>query len=223
VIAVDARVKVEAVPAEGRRGAGHPRFAVRPYPCEWRRTATLEDGRSVRIRPVRPEDEPLFTAFFRRVSPEDLRLRFFAPIRDFSHAVVARLVQIDYARAIAFVALDPASGEMMGSVRLVTDANGDKGEYAILVRSDLKGLGLGWELMRLMIEWARHEGIRTVGGQVLRENAVMLAMCRKLGFAVRSDPDDADLMEVRLSVEAAAEPARLAEPAQLAEPTPLPA
>jgi acetyltransferase len=77
--------------------------------------------------------------------------------------------------------------------------------------------------MRLMIEWARHEGIRTVEGQVLRENAVMLAMCRKLGFAVRSDPDDADLMEVRLSVEAAAEPARLAEPAQLAEPTPLPA
>jgi acetyltransferase len=83
----------------------------------------------------------LFTAFFRRVSPEDLRLRFFAPIRDFSHAFVARLVQIDYARAIAFVALDPASGEMMGSVRLVTDANGDKGEYAILVRSDLKASG----------------------------------------------------------------------------------
>jgi acetyltransferase len=100
VIAVDARVKVDAV-APARRGTGHPRFAVRPYPCEWKRTVTLVDGRSVRIRPVRPEDEPLFVDFFRRVSPEDLRLRFFAPIRDFSHTFVARLVQIDYARAIA--------------------------------------------------------------------------------------------------------------------------
>jgi acetyltransferase len=195
--------------APARRGTGHPRFAVRPYPCEWQRTVTLVDGRSVRIRPVRPEDEPLFVDFFRRVSPEDLRLRFFAPIRDFSHTFVARLVQIDYARAIAFVAIDPASGEMMGSVRLVSDANGETGEYAILVRSDLKGFGLGWELMRLMIEWARHEGLRTVEGQVLRENAVMLAMCRKLGFQLRSDPDDADLMGVKLSVNAETEPALL--------------
>lgn len=208
VIAVDARVKVEAV-AEGRRGAGHPRFAVRPYPSEWRRSATLSDGRRVAIRPVRPQDESLFVSFFQRVSPDDLRLRFFAPIRDFSHAFVARLVQIDYARAIAFVAVDPASGEMMGSVRLVADANNERGEYAILVRSDIKGLGLGWELMRLMIEWARHEGLSVVEGQVLRENTVMLAMCRKLGFAVRSDPADAEIMEVKLSVAASPEPARL--------------
>jgi acetyltransferase len=98
---------------------------------------------------------------------------------------------------------------MMGSVRLVSDASGETGEYAILVRSDLNGFGLGWELMRLMIEWARHEGLRTVEGQVLRENAVMLTMCRKLGFQLRSDPDDADLMEVKLSVDAETEPALL--------------
>ena len=182
------------------------RFAVRPYPSEWERGLTLRDGRKVFIRPVRPEDEPLFEAFFRRVTDEDLRLRFFAPVRDFSHAFLARLVQIDYARAIAMVALDVATGEMMGAVRLHADANLATGEYAILMRSDLKGLGLGWELMRLMIAWARAEGLQVVEGQVLRENRVMLAMCRRLGFAIRPDPHDPDIQVVTLPVAEIAEP-----------------
>jgi acetyltransferase len=203
VIAVDARVAVAPEPA--RRGQGHPRFAVRPYPKEWERSVTARDGRRVFVRPVRPEDEGLFLDFLGKVTNEDLRLRFFAPIRDFSHAFLARLIQIDYARAIAFVALDAESGAMMGVVRLHADANGETGEYAILMRSDLKGLGLGWELMRLMIEWARAEGLKVVEGQVLRENTVMLDMCRRLGFAIRGDPDDRDIQIVTLPVKGAGE------------------
>jgi acetyltransferase len=203
VIAVDARVAV--APSEERRGRGHPRFAVRPYPKEWERSVTARDGRRVFVRPVRPEDEGLFLDFLGKVTNEDLRLRFFAPIRDFSHAFLARLIQIDYARAIAFVALDAESGAMMGVVRLHADANGETGEYAILMRSDLKGLGLGWELMRLMIEWARAEGLKVVEGQVLRENTVMLDMCRRLGFAIRGDPDDRDIQIVTLPVMGAGE------------------
>jgi acetyltransferase len=199
VVAVDARVAVAPEP-EGRKGQGHPRFAVRPYPVEWERRITLPGGRAVLVRPVRPEDEALFRAFFGRVSAEDLRLRFFAPVRDFSHAFLARLTQIDYARAIAFVAIDPDSGDMMGAVRLHADANHETGEYAILLRSDLKGLGLGWELMRLMIEWARAEGLATIEGQVLRENTTMLEMCRRLGFSVRGDPDEPDIVVVTLPV-----------------------
>ncbi len=118
-------------------------------------------------------------------------------MRDFSHAFLARLTQLDYARAIAFVAIEEATGTMMGAVRLHADANHETGEYAILVRSDLKGLGLGWSLMGLMLDWARAEGLRHVEGQVLRENTTMLAMCRKLGFTVRTDPSDPDLMLVR--------------------------
>ncbi|MBY0297977.1 MAG: bifunctional acetate--CoA ligase family protein/GNAT family N-acetyltransferase [Methylobacterium sp.] len=202
VIALDARVAV--APVTGRRrdaGAGpsHARFAVRPYPAEWERRIRL-DAQPILIRPVRPEDEGLFEEFFRHVSETDLRLRFFAPVRDFSHAFLARLTQLDYARAIAFVALDEDSGAMMGAVRLHADANHVSGEYAILVRSDLKGLGLGWALMGLMIEWARAEGLRHVEGQVLRENTTMLAMCRKLGFDLRSDPQDPEVMLVRLAV-----------------------
>ncbi|KMO39875.1 bifunctional acetate--CoA ligase family protein/GNAT family N-acetyltransferase [Methylobacterium aquaticum] len=209
VIALDARAAVAPLPPERRRDAGagpsHARFAVRPYPAAWERHITL-DGQAILVRPVRAEDEGLFEAFFRRVSAEDLRLRFFAPVRDFSHAFLARLTQLDYARAIAFVAIEEATGTMMGAVRLHADANHEAGEYAILVRSDLKGLGLGWALMGLMLDWARAEGLRHVEGQVLRENTTMLAMCRKLGFAVRTDPSDPDLMLVRraLSEESAA-------------------
>ena len=207
VIAVDARVAVERV--EGRKGRGHPRFSVRPYPGEWERTLTTRDGRKVFIRPVRPEDEELFLNFFKRVSTEDLRLRFFAPIRDFSHAFLAKLIQIDYARAIAFVAIEVETGEMMGAVRLHADANHETGEYAILMRSDLKGLGLGWELMLMMVEWAKAEGLSTVEGQVLRENTTMLEMCRRLGFGIRTDPADPDVKIVTLPIAAIDEPERL--------------
>ncbi|WP_029030076.1 bifunctional acetate--CoA ligase family protein/GNAT family N-acetyltransferase [Salinarimonas rosea] len=201
VIAVDARVAV--APVSGRRAsAPHASFAVRPYPVEWERRLPLPDGREVFVRPVRPEDEALFLDFFKRVTDEDLRLRFFAPVKDFSHSFIARLTQIDYARAIAFVAVDPDTGEMMGAVRLHADANHESGEYAILLRSDLKGIGLGWRLMQLMIEWAKAEGLAHVEGQVLRENSTMLEMCRQLGFAIRADPDDPDLKVVRLDLEA---------------------
>jgi acetyltransferase len=208
VIAVDARVAV--APDVGvRKGRGHPRFAVRPYPREWERVIVTRSGKRVLVRPVRPEDEEIFLHFFKQVSAEDLRLRFFAPVRDFSHAFLARLTQMDYARAIAFVAIDPETSEMMGAVRLHADANHETGEYAILMRSDLKGLGLGWELMRMMIEWAKAEGLRLVEGQVLRENTTMLDMCRRLGFDIRNDPHDGDIKIVALALGSIDHPDRL--------------
>ena len=197
LIALDARVAV--APVEPKfKGSGHPRFAVRPYPTEWERRLTLADGRRILVRPVRPEDEALYPAFFEHVSPEDLRLRFFAPMRSFSHAFIARLTQIDYARAMAFVAIDENRRELLGVVRLHSDANYESGEYAILLRSDLKGQGLGWKLMELMIEYARSEGLKRIDGQVLRENTTMLSMCHELGFQVKEDPSDATVMLVSL-------------------------
>jgi len=141
---------------------------------------------------VRPEDEELFRAFFTRVSTEDLRLRFFAPIKHFGHDFIARLTQLDYARAMAFVAIDEARGDMLGAVRLHADANYETAEFAILLRSDLKGRGLGWKLMELMISYARAEGLKRVEGQILRENTIMLRMCRELGFRIENDASDAD-------------------------------
>jgi len=150
------------------------------------------------VRPIRPEDESLVSAFFQKVSPEDLRLRFFAPVKELSHTFIARLTQLDYARAIAFVAIDEASEEMVGGVRLHSDANYEAGEFAILLRSDLKGRGLGWKLMEIIIDYARSEGLKRIEGQILRENAVMVQMCREFGFHVEDDPEDRGICIARL-------------------------
>ncbi len=198
VVAVDARVAVAAVTA-GSRPTGHPRLAIRPYPQEWERQAVLKDGTAILVRPVRPEDEPLYGPFFAAVTAHDLRLRFFAPIKEFGHSFVARLTQIDYSRAMAFVALEQASGQLLGVVRMHADANYESGEYAVLVRSDLKGRGLGWLLMRMIIDYARSEGLARIEGQVLNENTTMLEMCRELGFTIAPDPRDADTSLVQLA------------------------
>ncbi|HXF86970.1 MAG TPA: bifunctional acetate--CoA ligase family protein/GNAT family N-acetyltransferase [Xanthobacteraceae bacterium] len=192
VLALDARVAV-AVAAPKFKGGGHPHLAIRPYPREWERHIVLADNWRVFVRPVRPEDEALVRAFFEKVTPDDLRLRFFAPVKELSTAFVVRLTQLDYARANAFVAIDEATGEMIGGVRLHADANYETGEFAILLRSDLKGRGLGWKLMQHIIDYARAEGLRRIQGQILRENTVMIRMCKELGFVVADDPDDPNL------------------------------
>jgi len=190
-----------ARPAPLHKGRGHPRFAIFPYPREWERSLMLGNRREVFVRPLRPEDDALLRGFFAKVSHEDLRLRFFSAVREFSHAFIARMVQLDYARAMALAAIDPASGEMLGAVRLLADSDYHSGEYAITVRSDLKGAGLGWALMQIMLDYARWQGLTRVEGQVLRENTTMLSMCRALGFSIRQDPDDASIAIVRLALD----------------------
>ena len=170
------------------------------YPQEWERHLVLADGRAIFVRPVRPEDESLYGPFVAAVSAEDARLRFLGPVRDFSHAVLARFTQLDYARAMAFIALDATSGKMLGVVRLHSDADYQSGEYAVLVRSDFKSRGLGWLLMQLIIEYARSEGLSVLSGQVLRENTTMLQMCRDLGFQIESDPQEHSAVLVRYTL-----------------------
>src|SRR5690606_2293972 len=183
-----------------QKGPWHSSFVIRPYPKEWERMVELAQDRRMFVRPVRPEDEQMFLEFFSRVSDEDLGLRFFSAVRHFSHEFIARLTQLDYARSIALVASDPDNGGMLGAVRLLADANYERGEYGIMVRSDLKGLGIGWQLMRIMIEWAGSIGLKAVDGQVLRENVTMLAMCQQLGFKVTPDREDPTVMDVVLDV-----------------------
>lgn len=147
-----------------------------------------------------PEDEPLIHEFLRHVTSQDLRLRFFAPMKEFTHEFIARLTQLDYARAMAFVAFDEATNELVGVVRLHSDSIYENGEYAILLRSDLKGKGLGWTLMQLIIEYAKSEGLTQISGEVLQENTAMLKMCRELGFAVKSGAADYTLCDVTLEL-----------------------
>lgn len=200
---VRARLR-RAPPPPPRAGRiGHPRLAIRPYPKEWERSITIETGERLFIRPVRPEDEALYPAFLGQCTAEDMRLRFFAPVKDFSHAFLARLTQLDYARAVAFAAIDEA-GQIGGVVRLHADPDHRVGEYAILLRADLKGKGLGKALMQLIIDWARADGIEIVKGEVLRANAAMLGMCRDLGFHVHASPDDESIAEAVYTITDAA-------------------
>jgi acetyltransferase len=199
VLALDARISIDPVKLAPGKPL-HAHFAIRPYPREWERTLTLRDGQRVAVRPVRPEDESLYEDFFRHVSADDMRLRFFGQIKNIGHAFIARLTQIDYGRSIALLALDQSTGALIGVVRLHADPDHRNGEYAILLRSDRKGTGLGWALMELIIEYARKERLTRIHGQVLRDNATMLTMCRDLGFAVDEDPGDRNLFTVSLNI-----------------------
>jgi acetyltransferase len=122
-------------------------------------------------------------------------------MKEFSHEFIARFTQLDYARAV-FVAFDEATNELVGVVQIHSDSIYESGEYAILLRSDLKSHGLGWTLMQLIIEYAKSEGLKRVSGQVLQENAVMLNMCRELGFALKSNPADRTICDVTLELRA---------------------
>jgi acetyltransferase len=199
VLTVDARIAVGS-PVRKFVGPGNANFAVRPYPSQWLRHLELRDNWRIMVRPIRPDDEPLIHEFLRHVTKEDLRLRFFAAMKQFSHEFIARLTQLDYARAMAFVAFDETTHEMVGVVRIHSDSIYESGEYAILLRSDLKGRGLGWTLMQLIIEYARSERLKYIAGDVLAENTVMLAMCRDLGFDIANDPIEHDISHVRLAL-----------------------
>jgi GNAT superfamily N-acetyltransferase len=128
------------------------------------------------LRPIKPADEHLYGDFVAKLSRADIRLRFLTPRKEFSHKFVARFTQIDYSRAMAFVALDEK--ELLGVARLGADPDYVTGEYAIIVRSDLKGTGMGWALMRHLIRYAEKEGLRELTGDVLAANHRMLDRAR---------------------------------------------
>ena len=143
---------------------------------------TSRGGEHVLIRRLQPEDIALYRDFLSDVSAEDLRLRFFGRVAELSAAEIDRLAHLDYRHETAFIALDEGTGEMLGLVRLRDELDEQTSEFAILVRSRLKGHGLGWLLMHRIIDYAREKRLRRVYGDVLAENAAMLQMCAELGF-----------------------------------------
>ncbi|MGE0022295.1 MAG: GNAT family N-acetyltransferase [Hyphomicrobium sp.] len=194
-IAVDARMRVASEAASPRKP-----MSIRPYPAQWEKDDVVSSIGTVHVRPVRPDDEPLYIDFFARVEADDLHMRFFTAAPDRSHRFLARLTQIDYAREMAFVALSKETGELLGAARLTADPDYARAEFGVLVRSDLKGRGIGWLIMQQLIAYARAEGLGTLYGEVLAINATMLGMCRKLGFQVEVDPEDATLRHVTLAL-----------------------
>jgi acetyltransferase len=172
------------------------------YPPEWERHDVLRDGTCVFTRPLKPEDAALYPDFLADVSGEDLRLRFFAAMRNLDARLIWTLTHIDYKSAMAFIALTETDGRMLGVSRLHRDPDRNAGEYAVLVRSSLKGHGLGWLLMQRIIDYAKAAGLNAIHGQVLNENRTMLVMCHELGFQIADDPDEAGVKLVTLDLSA---------------------
>ena len=143
---------------------------------------TTRGGERVLIRPAQPGDMLLYPDFLRDVTPEDLRLRFFAHVAELSAEEIEQLKHLDYRHEMAFIALDEDTGRMLGLVRLKDELDEQTAEFAVLVRSRLKGHGIGWLLMQRVIGYAKEKGLRRVYGDVLAENTAMLQMCEELGF-----------------------------------------
>ena len=198
-VALDARIALRPCTREAVFGA-NPRFAIAPYPKSLEAHISLPDGTQLFLRPVRPEDEEAYKRSFQKVTQADMRLRLFMTVKELSHAFLAQLTQIDYARAYVLCAFEELTGELVGVVRLMRDASGTGGEYAILVRSDWKRRGLGWALMQQMIDQARRWNLNDIFGQVLAENTTMLSMCGELGFVVTDDPSDVSIKLAKLKL-----------------------
>lgn len=178
VIALDARVRVSAA-APG----GAARFAIRPYPSEQVETADWR-GQAVVLRPIRPEDEAQHRAFLEQLDPVDIRMRIFYSRRSIERTELARLTQVDYERELAFIATQ-GEGEQertLAVARAAIDPDNADAEFGIIVRSDLKGGGLGEMLMHKLIRHLKERGTRRLVGTVLMENRRMLELANLLGF-----------------------------------------
>ena len=187
VIALDARIKVALA---DRSASSLDRLAIRPYPRELEQEVKWQGG-PLTVRPIRPEDGPAHLAFFAALTPDDVRYRMFVRMRELGPSQLARFTQIDYDREMAFIASRGAHGaaETLGVARVVADPDNVSAEFAVTVRSDLKGQGLGKLLMVRLVDYCRSRGIREIVGEALPLNTRVLRLARSLGFALEPAPD----------------------------------
>ena len=215
--AVDARVILK--PSEV---SAPLHLVISPYPAEYESRDTTKGGIQVFIRPIKPEDAPAFLDLFSTLSPTSVYYRFFSPMKSLSPSMLARFTQIDYDREIALVALEEGVAEerMLGVARVISDPDGKRAEFAVLVGDPWQGRGVGAGLLQRCLRIAKERGIKTIWGIVLRENTQMLALGRKLGFnASRTDePGELELtIDLRSLDLVGSEEPKHAQPASLTE------
>jgi len=157
-------------------------------------------GRMIELRPIRASDEPAHEDFFNSLDRQDVRFRFFGLVQHPQHDQLIRFTQIDYDEEMAFVAaeIDPPR-RTLGVARAVLDTSKTTAEFAVVVRSSLKGNGLGRLLLVKLIDYFRAIGTRELVGQVMEDNVRMLALARSLGFGIRSSSDDIHEVVLRLN------------------------
>ncbi len=189
-IAVDARIVIDFASSSGDR---YSHMAIHPYPVHLIQEWELPDGRTVTIRPIRPEDSDLEQDFVKRMSDESKYYRFMDTLRELTQAMLVRFTQIDYDREMALIATIPdEEGKelQIGVSRYVTNPDGESVEFALAVADDWQKHGVGRKLMTALIQSARMKGYRAVVGDVLALNSKMFRLMTSLGFSIHPHPDD---------------------------------
>ena len=210
IIALDARIVLHDPELAD---ADLPLPAIRPYPIQYVRPFTLNEGTAVEIRPIRPEDEPMMTEFTLALSPDNLYLRYFHAVSASSlvtHEQLARLTFVDYNREMSLVAVheDPKSKhpKILAHGQLTRLHGTQDAEFAVQVRDEYQGTGLGTELLNRLLEIARNEGVERVMAEIMPENAGMRRICTKLGFSFERVPDSQNV-QAMIELEQAKPPA----------------
>ncbi|MDX2447131.1 MAG: bifunctional acetate--CoA ligase family protein/GNAT family N-acetyltransferase [Desulfobacterales bacterium] len=185
-VAVDARILVNPI------GIPSPRhLVISPYPEEYESRETIKENIDIFVRPVKPEDAPLFIDLFNALSPTSIYYRFFAPVKVLKPEMLARFTQIDYDREIALVAIQENQHheKLLAVARIIGDPDGKHGEFAVVVGDPWHGKGIGAILLQKCLDIAKSRGFEIIEGCVLRENKNMLALGKKLGFKVEKHSD----------------------------------
>jgi acetyltransferase len=202
LLALDARVVIYGKDvAESKL----PKSAIRPYPQRLVSHWTMKDGEEIRIRPIRPEDEPLMIKFHEKLSERSVYLRYFQPLKltqRVAHERLSRICFIDYDREMLLVAERPdkdGNPEILAVGRMSKLHGLNEAELAAVATDDAQHKGLGTELYRRLVDLARQEGIGKLVSNMLPENREMRAICERLGFKMKSNLED-NMIRAELSL-----------------------
>ena len=193
LLALDARVILHKL---NTKESDLSQVVIRPYPSQYIKPWTLNDGKLITIRPIRPEDEPLIVNFHQYVSEESIYLRYFHLIRlqaRIAHERLTRICFIDYDREMALVAdyfnSNTGEREILGVGRLSKIYGTNEAELGILISDREHGIGLGTELLYSLIDIGRREQLSRIVAEILPENTTMQHLCLKVGFKLERHQD----------------------------------
>jgi len=164
----------------------HEHMVISPYPKKFEIQWLLRNGQEITLRPIKPEDEPMWLEWFQSLSEESIRYRFFQMLKDTPHEVRVRYCNIDYDREVALVAeiVENGKRKILGVNRLSIESDGKHGEMAFIVSDYWQGLGLGTKLVDYTLDIAKEKGVENVYAIMLQDNYRALSLTKKMGFTI---------------------------------------
>jgi len=196
-------MEVQVVIEQSKTRKEYAHLAIHPYPWRWVRLEKLKRGRTVQLRPIRPEDGESIQIMVQNMSAESRYFRFMHAINNLSPQMIAQFTKLDYDRQMAFVAVsNSGKGDVVGVSRYTMTTDRLSAEFAVSIADDWQGQGLASALMRLVIEHAKAQNLNQLTGDVLVTNNPMRGLMKSLGFIAARDPNDRELLQFTLPLHA---------------------